>query len=320
MSDPQDEAFRLDFRVRGGELMASLPGHFQTTIEIAEYGTWLRVRSDEKLAMLVLTRHNGDLVERPVGLFRMRLDDRQLAELRGAVESTGWTKLPRPSRGDVTASQLSIDYLRGGLLIRRDFNARSREFIVAIWPLMEQLNALMGTLLTRPAGAIAVAVASEPDPDDPGRRVSKLILSNPGSWPVVLTDPRVAKPAHVQRSRARILVALAPRETPGMMAVPPRWVSVELPALAEGAPELQTLQAGGKLEIAVPWQAPGPGAYVMQGVWDDYAGPITPADDHLPIMPLRGDDEPAPTGAVYPVRGAAFSVYASFVIEPPKQK
>jgi hypothetical protein len=155
---PPEEPFRLDFRVRGGERMASLPGPHGSALEIHEYSTWLRVRSDDQLSMLVLTRHNGDLVERSVGLFRMRLDDRQLAGLRRAVESTPWTKLPVPTRGDVTASMLEIDYKRGGLLIRREFNSRSREFITAIWPLMEQLNALMGVLLTRPAGAVAGAV------------------------------------------------------------------------------------------------------------------------------------------------------------------
>lgn len=298
--------------------MASLPGPFQTTLEIHEYGTWLRVRSDEKLAMLVLTRHNGDLVGRPVGLFRMRLDDRQLAELRGAVESTAWTKLPPPSRGDVTASQLGIDYKRGSLLIRRQFNARSREFIGAIGPLMQQLQNLMITLLSRPAGVVAVSVSTAIDPADERRRLLTLVIENPGKWPIVLTDPRVAKPENVAVSRAHLLIALAPHETPGMMAVPPRWSTLEFPPLAEGQDELQVLPGGGRLELSVSWQPRGPGSYIVQGVWNDYGGPIHPSEDHLPIMPLAGDDEPPPTGAMVPVRGAAFSSYASFVVEPPK--
>jgi hypothetical protein len=318
MTEPNQEPFRLDFRVRGGERMASLPGPFKTVLEIHEYGTWLRVRSDEKLAMLVLTRHNGDLVERPVGLFRMRLDDRQIAALHGAVESTAWAKLPAPTRGDVTASQLGIDYKRGSLLIRREFNARSREFIAAIGPLMEQLHNTMITLLSRPAGVVAVSVSTAIDPADEQRRLLTMVIENPGSWPIVLTDPRVAKPEHVAVSRARLLIAPAPRETPGMMTVPPRWSPLEFPALAEGQDEIVVVPAGGKLELSLAWQPRGPGSYVVQGVWNDYGGPIRESADHLPIMPLAGDDEPPPTGAVYPVRGAAFSAYASFVVEPPK--
>ncbi len=322
MSDPTPASpgldFRLDFRVRGGEPMASLPGPFQTTIEIAEYTTWLRVRSDEGLAMLVLTRHNGDLVERSVGLFRMRLDERQLAGLRSAVEATPWTKLPPPGRGDVTASQLAIDYKCEAKLIRREFNARSREFITAIWPLMEQLNALMVALLGRPAAAVAVAVATKIDPADPALRLLRMAVENVGSWPIVLTDPRVPQAARAAPPRARLLVAPAPSETPGMMAVPPRWSTVEFPPLAAGEDDQHTLAGGGRIVLAVSWRPPHPGPFIVQGVWTDYGGAIREAPDHLPIMPLRGDDEPAPRGAAVPVRGAAFSSYTSFVVDPPK--
>ncbi len=315
---PREEPFRLDFRVQGGERMARLPGHFQTSIDLHEYSTWLRVRSDEQLSMLVLTRHNGDLVERPVGLFRQRLDERQLAALRRAVESTAWTKLPTPGRGDVTASRLEIDYKRGSLLIRREFNARSREFLTAIAPLMEHLNALMVALLARPAGAIAVAVATKIDPADAERRLLRMSVENLGSWPVVITDPRVPPPSGVTLPRAYLLVAPAPRETPGMMAVPPRWSRVEFPALAEGEDDLHVLAGGGRIVLAASWRPPHPGPFIVQGVWSDYAGPIRPAADHLQVMPLRGDDEPAPHGAAYPVRGSAFSTYAAFVVELPK--
>lgn len=315
---PIEEPFRLDFRVQGGERRVSLPGPHRSVLELHDYSTWLRVRSDEQLSMLVLTRHNGDLVERSVGLFRMRLDERQLASLRRAVESTPWTKLPAPSRGDVTASRLEIDYKCGGLLIRREFNARSREFIAAIGPLMEQLNALMVALLGRPAGAVAVAVATKVDPEDPQRRLLRLAVENVGSWPIVLTDPRVPAPDGVALPRARLLVAAAPIEVPGKMAVPPKWSSVDFPPLAEGEDDLHTLAGGGRLVLAASWLPPRPGSYIVQGVWNDYAGPIRQAPDHLPIMPLRGDDEPPPRGAAYPVRGAAFSSYAGFVVEPPK--
>lgn len=318
MSDSKPTPFRLDFRVRGGEIYDRLPAPFDTQVEVAEYGTWLRVRSDDKLAMLVITRHNGDLVERPVGLFRMRLDARMLGDILAAVERTPWPKLPVPERGDITASMLTIDYRRGGLVIRREFNARSRTFIAAIWPLMETLHALMGALQARPAGVLAVSVASSIDPANPRARVLELYLANPGQWPIVITDPRVDAARHAPHARARLLVAPAPVERPGMMAVPPRFVDVALGPLPEGAPRLIGLQGGGVQRFAVGWSAPAPGNYVMQGVWFDYGGPIAAVDDPLAMMPLAGDDEPPAHGAIYPVRGAAFSAYTSFVVEPPR--
>lgn len=318
MTDTKPTPFRLDFRVRGGEILDRLPGPFDTQIEVAEYGTWLRVRSDEKLAMLVITRHNGDLVERPVGLFRMRLDARMLGDLLAAVERTPWPKLPAPERGDVTASTLTIDYRRGGLVIRRDFNARSRAFIAAIWPLMETLQALMGALLARPAGVLAVSVASSNHPSDPRQRMLELYLSNPGQWPIVITDPRVPTDPRAPHPRARLLVAPAPVEQPGMMAIPPRFVDVQLAPLPEGAPRLIALQGGGVQRFAVAWQPPAPGNYVLQGVWFDYGGPVEAVDDPLAMLPLAGDDEPPARGAIYPVRGATFSAYTSFMVEAPR--
>jgi hypothetical protein len=132
----------------------------------------------------------------------------------------------------------------------------------------------------------------------------------------VLTDPRVPQSPRVPR--AYLLVSPAPVEVPGKMAVPPRWTKVEFPGLAEGEDDQHTLAGGGRLVLAASWLPPHPGAYIVQGVWNDYGGAIREAPDHLPIMPLRGDDEPPPRGAAYPVRGAAFSTYASFVVEPPK--
>lgn len=316
--EPEAEPFRLDFRARGGERMASLPGPFDSTIEIVEYDTWLRVRSDDELAVLVITRHNGDLVDRPVGMFRMHLDERQLAALQKAVEDTQWSKLPRPSRGDVTASQLEIDYKRGGRLVRRGFNARNREFIAAIWPLMEHVQELMGTLLTRPTAVLSVSAIVEPDPADKQRRQVKLVLHNPGTASVVITDPRVEPPRGVAEPRAALLVAPAPHETPGTMAVPPRFSTIALPPLPEGEDSTRILAPGDKLEIVVPWQPSSPGAYIVQAVWNDYAGPPQESSDHLPPMPLPGDDEEPSTGTDFPLRGAAFSAYAPFVLKPAK--
>ncbi|MBC8070753.1 MAG: hypothetical protein IAG13_20665 [Deltaproteobacteria bacterium] len=319
MTESIKEPFRLDFRSQGGEVMANLPGPFDSRIVVQEYDTWLRVRSDEKLAVLALTRHNGDLVDRAVGLFSLKLDEQQLDKLEAAVLSTPWTKLPTPTRGDVTANNLALDYRRGGKTIRRGFNARNREFIAAIDLLMDRLNRLMSAMLTRPLGAVSVAVEATPDPADKHRRLLEYVLHNPGTSPIVLTDPR-ALPPNGRDLRGQLLVATAPRETPGMMTVPPRWSPVPLPPLPEGEPTIRTLAAGDKLSIAVPWQPSGPGSYLVQALWSDYGGPITPASDPLPIMPLRGDDEEPPVGSEVVVRGATFSSYKPYVLAPEKPR
>ncbi|NVB38065.1 hypothetical protein G6O69_09495 [Pseudenhygromyxa sp. WMMC2535] len=305
-STDADNDFRLDFRVRGGDLMATLPGlePDDDPVEIHEYMTWLRVRGDLGLAMMVLSRHNGDLEGRPVGLFYVKLSAAELGDLRQRVESIKWAELPAPTGGDVTASTLELDYSHGSLLIRRQFNARNREFIAAIWPVMEALNAKQSGMLAAPANTLVVSASGTDDPAKAGASLVQVSLTNTGRGPVTIVDPRV--PNAAGEARIELLFTAASQDPR-----PPTWAAIPLPALAEGAPEQVTIPAGGSLKIPTTWQAQ-PGDYYLRGEWKDYVGP-NPAQ--LPVMPL-GDviGEPHTAHSLYIVRGAAFSKGTPFTV------
>ncbi|MBC8070752.1 MAG: hypothetical protein IAG13_20660, partial [Deltaproteobacteria bacterium] len=97
--------FRFDVGSFGGHVMSQDAGQ-----PVHEWASWLRVRSDERRGDLVLTRHSGDMVERPVGWFRSTLDDEALAKLQEAITSTKWNDLPQPQIGDPTANMLRLSY------------------------------------------------------------------------------------------------------------------------------------------------------------------------------------------------------------------
>lgn len=296
------EPYRLDFRVRGGGVMATVGA-----VEIHEWMTWLRVRSDLGVAMMVLGRHNGDLQGRPVGLFAVTLRADELDALRNLVESIKWAQLPPPTGGDVTASNLEIDYARGSLLIRREFNARNREFIAAIGSLLDPLNEKLGAMLERPANALTVVVSATPDPQTPGLVHLSFELHNIGTGPVALVDPRVPSPKGQPRAR----FMLTANSNDGR---PPVWIPIALPPLPEGQPELLTLAAGGKLVVPMQWQATQAGSFYLRGDWIDYDGP-PPTDEHAPVMPLPVDLADGYTGhGPYAVRGATFSNAIPFTI------
>ncbi|MFV8753692.1 hypothetical protein ACNOYE_24315 [Nannocystaceae bacterium ST9] len=302
MNDPpasnQLVRFRLDFRSAGGHVMAQ-----DGTQAIHEWTSWLRVRSDERVAELVLTRHNGDMVERPVGRFRQTLDDAGLLALQQAIVATKWAELPEPQIGDPTANWLTFEYVAGETVIRREFSASAQAFMTAISPLLLVLNAAMSAPLAGPLAAIAVvAEAARAKPGKPV--ILTMRLRNLGTEPVVITDPRV--PASGDAGpRARLLVAAKP----GEMHMP-SWTAIDLDPLPAGSPEVRVLEAGGELELATSWTPTLKGACLLQAVWQDYAGPIRAAPDQLGFFPLP---EAGPSAAgPYPVRGAAFSSYASF--------
>jgi hypothetical protein len=303
------EPFRFDERVKGGSVMARVPGlEGQPADEIFEWMTLLRVRSDERLGVLVLSRHNGDLVGRPVGLFRRRLDEPSLAAVQAAVEGVAWAKLPAPRGGDVTAGQIELDYQRGDLLIQREFNARNTEFIAAMQPLMDTMTELMRSILESPVGVVQVSVNVSADRTDAKRKNLGLVIENPGSGAIVLTDPRVP-PVSAGANGLQTYLRVAPATT-GWSE--PSWVSVPLPALPEGQPKTLVLPAGGRLELVVPWQAPSSGAYYLQGAWIDYAGPAEPVADQLPLVPLAMNGPTPLMSGPYPVRGAAFATGIEF--------
>jgi hypothetical protein len=296
MNDGSLRPFRLDFRSAGGHENSR-----EGTFAIREWTSWLRVRSDERVAELILTRHNGDLVDRPVGRFRRSLDDAALIELQQAIEATKWDALPEPLIGDPTANMLEIDYVAGERTIRREFSASAHEFLAAIGPLMEKLHANMSAPLDQPLAALAVSASVTR-----GKGTALTMkLRNVGSEPIVITDPRVPSTGDVG-PRAQLLVAQA---VSGYQM--PSWSAVDLPALPAGQPEVQVLAAGGELVIDVMWKPTLKGSCLLQAVWQDYAGPIKPVPDQLPFMPLAESGPSVATGP-YPVRGAAFSSYATF--------
>jgi hypothetical protein len=306
-TDTSSQPYRLDFRVRGGMVMASVAEAGGARVEIHEWMTWLRVRADLGLAMMVLGRHNGDLQGRPVGLFAVKLRADELTALRELVESTKWAQLPPPTGGDVTASNLEIDYARGDLLIRREFNARSREFIAAIGTLLEALNQKCGAMLERPANALTVVVTATPDAGEAGLVQLSFELHNIGTGPVALVDPRV--PAPNGQPRARFMLTANSQD-----GRPPMWTPIALPPLPEGQPELLTLAAGAKLIVPMQWRATQAGAFYMRGDWLDYDGPV-PSAEHASVMPLPVDLADGYTAhGPYSVRGAAFSNAVPFTI------
>ncbi len=308
-TDTDAQPFRLDFRVRGGGVMATVAEAGGARVEIHEWMTWLRVRSDLGLAMMVLGRHNGDLQGRPVGLFAVTLRADELATLREQVESVKWAQLPPPTGGDVTASTLEIDYARGSLLIRREFNARNREFIAAIGTLLDPLTERCGAMLERPANALTVVVSATPEPKQPGLVQLSFELHNIGTGPVALVDPRVA--GADGQARGRFMLTADSND-----GRPPMWSPIALPPLPEGEPELLTLPVGGKLVVPMPWQFNQAGSFYLRGDWYDYAGP-QPTAEHAPVMPLPVDlDAAYTTHGPYAVRGAAFSHAVPFHIAP----
>lgn len=301
------DPFRLDDHMSGGALKATEPGPHDSVLEIHEWMMWLRVRSDERMGVLVITRREGDLPGTPVGLFRRELDERQLVELQQSVESIPWSKLPALRGGDILSNHFAIEYTRGNLLIQRGFNARNHDFIAAISTYMDAVAKVMNAIAERPAGIVQVSVGITPDSSDPARRQFTLVIENPGSGAIVMTDPRVPPPADAKGPRTHLRVAPANN---GWSE--PSWTNLPLPPLPEGQPKTLVLPAKGRIELVVPWQAPGSGSYYLQGAWIDYSGPVEPAADQLPLIPLATDGPtPAMTGP-YPVRGAAFAMGVGF--------
>lgn len=289
--------FRLDVRSAGGHAMAK-----DGPDVVREWMSWLRVRSDERVAELIITRHNGDLVDRPVGRFRQALDDAALLELQQAIESTKWAELPEPLIGDPTTNWLSFEYVAGEQVISREFSASAQAFIAALGPLMERLNASMAAPLAQPIAALAVV--AETALLESGKRRLRLRLRNVGTEPVVITDPRVP-PSGDDAPRARLLVAAQPS---GYQM--PSWIGLGLGKLPAGQPEVHVLAGGGELAIDLDWKPILSGPCLLQAVWQDYAGPLRPEPAQLPLMPLP-EAGPSLSGP-YPVRGATFSSYASF--------
>lgn len=265
----------------------------------AQYSTLLRVDGARGRALLLLNRHNGDTVRRPIGLFATTLSPVETSQLAAVIDAVRWAELPRPEGGDVSAAMLGLDYARGGRIVQRRFNARNHALIEALAPLMSAVDELSSTLLTEPRRAIDVSLQRT------GRGFT-LTLRNVGTGPVMLADPRAL-------GRASIAVAPDVRPTPGRFSPMPTFLPVPLEAPAAPGTSI-SLAAGQTCDMdSVAWAAPAAGSYVAQGSWKDYAGPAAEPDALLPALPDGEDVDSDPRA--YPLRGAAFSGYVHFTAE-----
>lgn len=329
MSD--DGGFILDLRSTNGSVAVTLP-EAEDQLPIHEWSTWLRIRSDitgfvpptynpeddeltgfvppvferDGLALLTTVRNNADLPG-SVGLFHARLTAEELDELRAAVEGTAWAQLPRPVGGDYNAPQLELAYERGGLMIRRGFNARSGNFIEAILPVLERLEGYIDRARKSPASSLELTIAAEPGAEEEAlERNLKLTLRVRGIGHVALTDPRVP-PATGQAPRLRVRVGQLVSENPH--ARPQGRVELPIPPLPEGAAPSRVLRPHARLSVEIPWTAPGPGRYRVEASWQDYGGPLEAAPGQTPFMPLSATGASSLGSGPYPVRGALFAVH-----------
>lgn len=294
--------FRLQFTSAGGE---HHPGG------LYEWMSVLNVRGGmPPWASMMVTRHNGDLIGRPVGLFSGPLPSarvRRLVELLDAVDPGS---LPKPTAGDVNANNLQLSYRRGKRELACACNVRDQAYLAVIGPVVAELAPMMSELLVKPERAITVSVEKSED-GGPGTRL-RMLLTNVGTGDVLVADPRLVSPGSPE-PRAFMQVAPRPARVPGEMVIPPRWQRVGLePAPPEVADEGRTIRSKDSLTIlSATWNAPAPGDYVAQAVWQDYVGPtkldLTKVQAAVP-KDAEGSDK------VFVVRGAAFSSYVRFTV------
>ena len=252
-------------------------------------------------ALMFLNRHNGDLLGKPVGLFAHTFNADRAAQIVAAVEGTKWADLPQPTKGDVNAAMLAIKYGRGTMIVQRSFNARNLEFIRSIPAVMQQVDDLGTALVTKPIRAVTCDVERTADG-------LALVLTNVGTGPVVIADPRPADVNDLD-AKSSFKVCIEVPEVPGSFASPPIWQTIALAPRGD-APASITLAPGQSHKVAsVPWHpSASEGTYVAQARWQDYAGPAFDQAKHLPLIPevTKMDAKP------YVVRGAAFSTYTKF--------
>jgi hypothetical protein len=331
--------FLLDLTATCGRGMVKLSSE-DGGFDLCQWTSWLRIRSDvsgyvalatapgdedmtgfvppvfenDGLAVLVVSRSAADLSETPVGLFYRRLDADELEKLRRVVEMTPWLELPHPAGGHHAAPQLTIHYASGEYLVHREFNALCGNFIEAIAPLWELLRYQQTLANRRPTATLAVEVRAErTSEDDPNHWKLSIKLVNEGTDPIVLTDPRIAKPGSHSQSRIELRIGALESSIPG--APPYTWNVLPLPPPSVD-PTL-VLARRGSFELCVPWVAPGPGRYLLEGSWQDYEGPVKQFAGQLPFMPLPERGPSALGGGPYPLRGAAF---ANRLIEVPEKR
>jgi hypothetical protein len=292
-NQPADYTF--SFRSEGGGEHS--PG-------VYAYLTDIRVSGKSRRAVMLLNRHNGDLLGRAVGLFSGSLQHALADSLSSDIEATRWAELPQPTKGDVNSPMLHIDYSHAQVIIRRSFNARNLEFIRSIPGVMKDIDDVGSALLSQPARAVSVAVART------GSGFN-LTITNVGTGTVMIADPRPN--AKGEGARAAFKVAESAPQQPGTFSAPPIFKPLALQP-REGDPKPIELAPGKSFTAdSVPWPEPAAGGkFVAQASWTDYDGPEVEAKSVMPTMP---DPESTADARPYVVRGAAFSKYLNFTVE-----
>jgi hypothetical protein len=264
------------------------------------YMTVTRIDGESSRAVMLLNRHGGDVINSPVGLFATSLSRSDRAALAAAIESIDWNALPEPTKGDISAANLELEYTHASHSVRKAFSGSNLELMHALSPVMEQLDRLGGTLLAHPERAISVSVVRT-------NKGLNLILRNVGTGAVLVADPRLPS-ASAGASRGSIGVARETEATGGFRPLPTLTPVLLQPP---NGPTSALLKPGQTLEVeTVPWSPPVPGKYMAKATWIDYTGPEAGPNTIMPMIPDPNteSDDTRP----YAIRGAAFSSYIHF--------
>lgn len=258
------------------------------------------------LALLTVTRSGQDLPGDAVGLYHARITSEELDTLRAAVEGTPWAQLPRPVGGHLNLPHLRIAYEREGLLIERGFNAGNDAFIAAIAPLWQRLDACLARAMKSAASTLELSLSAKVDEQDPLQLELELVLRARGIGHVVINDPRLpAASGHAPRLRLRVGKQVS--DNPIARLANPSELRLPGPAEGDQAAPTMVLRPNRRVRVKLPWRAPGPGRYVFDAAWEDYAGPVVAAHGQTPFMPLPRTGPSSLGSGPYPVRGALFA-------------
>ena len=289
MSDAKDSAhqpFTLTFR--------SEMDRFPTGG--AAYATVTRVSGQTGRAVMSINRWNPNL-PKPIGLFGNKLTREASEAISASVEATKWAELPPAKGGDISGAQLTIEYTRGGRVIRREFNSYNLELVRALGPVMSAIDTVLDQVTPHPLRALQLGIKRTPT----GFRVS---FRNTGTGPILMADPRLPAAAPGTGTRGRVQVTAVPASRPGFDPPIPQPTFVELEP-ATGTPPPVTLAPGQTLELdTVPWKPAGPGDYVASASWVDYVGPTY--DPHA-VMDATPDPSHVDDSRPYVIRGGTFS-------------
>jgi hypothetical protein len=323
-----ESPFILDLTATTGRPMATLSPD-EDQLELREWTTWLRIRSDitgfvapmidddddltgfvppafeaDGLALLAIARSMDDLAGQAIGLFHARLDPQELDTLRSTIEATPWLDLPRPAGGYYGAPTLKIHYQRGTKQISRAFSAASGNFLEAIAPLWRLIDKAMMRATKTAASTAELELGLEPQPDDPLAVSITVRLRARGPGHIVLSDPRLPLAAG-QPPRLRVRVGELDVQCPD--ADPATFIELPIPARAEPASPTLLLRPNRRFELRLRWRAPKPGRYLVEACWQDYLGPIEPVPGQTPFMPLPRTGPSQLGSGPYPIRGAMFA-------------